>query len=468
MSIDSFSIFFFNYKKQHPSFDQIQSPKSQDEDSYFRLNGNNSDDNLSLLSPINSNRRNEEFNPDLFSRQNIRENFPLQNILNEDRTMAGTTQILDNPENNNYSLFRNPIYIQSQQPNDDLDNNYNGNRLIGTSFLRDEVRYNNTNSIFNQNCPPIQNIGNAPYELRTRPTATQIPTNPKNNNNLLNISLSSIKSSQSINNSDDNFNENILDNNSSSSYHTNSNNRNINVNQNNFPSQNIGYFPNEPRTSTIATQMLDNPESRAGTNYHLFEVKKVLNKKRKRDNIDSDNAKVHDKYETKNIMTKIKKAVYNNDIKFTNKSIEDSTDEEIKKRKIILKKVENSKIEVSSREDNLRLLETEMKDILSYPLSNNFKTVEKDYNKKAIDFILTRKDEKLNSILKKNFEDVIRIYAGDLIDKDFDGFKKLEDDIKEMEDKGEDEKYIEKYREHAKNYKKIYMKMRGRTPRMKK
>lgn len=42
-----------------------------------------------------------------------------------------------------------------------------------------------------------------------------------------------------------------------------------------------------------------------------------------------------------------------------------------------------------------------MKDILSYPLSNNFKTVEKDYNKKAIDFILTRKDEKLNSILKK-------------------------------------------------------------------
>ena len=184
--------------------------------------------------------------------------------------------------------------------------------------------------------------------------------------------------------------------------------------------------------------------------------------------IDSDNAKVHDKYETKNIMTKIKKAVYNNDIKFTNKTIEDSTDEEIKKRKIILKKVENSKIEVSSRKDNLGLLETEMKDILSYPLSNNFKTVEKDYNKKAIDFILTRKDEKLNSILKKNFEDVIRIYAGDLIDKDFDGFKKLEDDIKEMEDKGEDEKYIEKYREHAKNYKKIYMKMRGRTPRRKK
>lgn len=106
-----------------------------------------------------------------------------------------------------------------------------------------------------------------------------------------------------------------------------------------------------------------------------------------------------------------------------------------------------------------------MKDILSYPLSNNFKTVEKNYNKEAIDFILTRKDEKLLSILNKKFEYVIRIYAGDLIYKDFDGFKTIEDDIKEMEDKGEDEKYIEKYREHAKNYKKIYMKIRGRTPR---
>lgn len=241
----------------------------------------------------------------MFSRQNIGENFPLQNILNEDRTMAGTTQIPDNPENNNYSLFINPIYIQSQQPNEDLDNNFNGNSLIGISFLRDQSSSNNTNSIFNQNCPPIQNIGNSPNELRTRPTPTQIPTNPKNNNDLLNISLSGIKSSQSVNNSDDNFNENILNNNSSSVYHTNSNNRNINANQNYFPSQNIGNIPNEPRISSIATQMLANPESRAGINCHLFEVKKVLNRKRKRDNIDSDKAEMHDKNETKNILTKI-------------------------------------------------------------------------------------------------------------------------------------------------------------------
>ena len=134
-------------------------------------------------------------------------------------------------------------------------------------------------------------------------------------------------------------------------------------------------------------------------------------------------------------------------------------------RKIKLQKVENSKIELSRKQDNLALLEKKMKVILSYPLSNNFKTIEKDYNKKAIDFILTRKDEKLISILNKNFDEVIRIYAGDLIDKDFDGFKKIEDDIKEMKDKDKDEKYIEKYKEHAKNYKKIYMKMKSRSPR---
>jgi hypothetical protein len=176
---------------------------------------------------------------------------------------------------------------------------------------------------------------------------------------------------------------------------------------------------------------------------------------------------VHDKYEKKNILTKIKKRAYNNHIKFTNKSIDDSPDEEIKKRKIKIQKVDNSKIEVSSKKDNLDLLEMEMKDILSYPLTNNFKTIDKNYNKKAIEFILTRNDEKLISILKINFEDVIRIYAGDLINKDFDGFKKIEDDILKMENKGVDKKYIEKYKEHAKNYKTIYMEMKEREPRRK-
>lgn len=302
MSIDSFSFVFYDCKKKYPSFVLSKTPSRDNEDLYFGISRNNSDDNLFFPFQINSNRRNEEFNPGLFSRQNIGENSLFQNIFNEDRTIAETNQIPDNPENNNYSFTRNPNDIESQNSNDDSNNNFNGNSSIDISFLRDQSNSNNRYCNFNQNCPPIHNIRKAPYELRIRPTATQIPANSENNNNLLNISLNRI--SKLINDSDENFNENNLDYNSSSSYHSNSNNRNINFNQHNSPSQRIGNIPIEPRTAVTATQMPDNPENRAGTTYHHFVVKKVLGRKRERDKIDSDKAEAHDKFEYKNILTK--------------------------------------------------------------------------------------------------------------------------------------------------------------------
>ena len=202
-----------SYKKLNSSFDLIKTPARYDEDLYFVSNKNNSDDSLSYLLQINSNRRNEEFNPAFFSRQNFVENLPFQNIPNEERTIVGTTQIPENPENNKYSLGRNPIYIL----NEDSDKNFNENSLDGLSFRTIQSNSNNRNSNINQDYPHIQNIGNAPNEPRTSPTVIQIPVNPENNNNLLNISLTSINSSQSINNSDENFNENISDDNSLSS-----------------------------------------------------------------------------------------------------------------------------------------------------------------------------------------------------------------------------------------------------------
>ena len=73
-----------------------------------------------------------------------------------------------------------------------------------------------------------------------------------------------------------------------------------------------------------------------------------------------------------------------------NKNIKDSKDEEIKKRKI-----NNSMIKVSSRNDNLKLIEMKIKDILSHPLSNNHKKIDKNYNKNTIDFILKKRMKNL-------------------------------------------------------------------------
>ena len=112
-----------------------------------------------------------------------------------------------------------------------------------------------------------------------------------------------------------------------------------------------------------------------------------------------------------------------------------------------------------------------MKDILSHPLSNNHKRFDKNYNKKEIDFILGRKDKKLISILNKDFEDVIRIYANVLVDKDFDGFKTIEDEVKKIKDNPKDDlemEYIKTYTKFAKNFKRAYQDIDERVPRRKK
>ena len=232
------------------------------------------------------------------------------------------------------------------------------------------------------------------------------------------------------------------------------------------------YIPNEVMTTAAVTQMPANPEISVQRT-PIFEIKKVKHKfigRRRKNKIYTYKAE-HTKKETKNMLTKIKKASYNNYLDLINNNIKDSKDEEIRKRNIKLRKVSNSIIGVSSREDNLDLIKLEMKDILSSPLSNNHKRFDKNYNKKAIDFILNGKDEKLISNLNKSFEDVIRIYADDLTDKNFDSFKTIKDDINLKEDSDlelEELEYIKTYKAYAKNYKETFMNIYGRSPRKKK
>ena len=231
-------------------------------------------------------------------------------------------------------------------------------------------------------------------------------------------------------------------------------------------------IPNEDMTTATATQMPANPEIRVKRTA-IFEMKKVKHKflgRRKKNKIYKYKAE-HTKNETKNIINKIKKASYNNFLESFNNNLKNSKDEEIKKRKIKLRKVSNSFIEVSSKNDNLELIEMKMKDILSNPLSNNHKKFDKNYNKKAIDFILNGKDEKLISFLDTKFEDVIKIYADVLIDKNFDGFKTIKDDINLKEDSDlelEELEYIKTYKAYAKNYKGILKNINGRSSRKKK
>ena len=58
-----------------------------------------------------------------------------------------------------------------------------------------------------------------------------------------------------------------------------------------------------------------------------------------------------------------------------------------------------------------------------------------------------------------------------MIDKNFDGFKTIKDDINLKEDSDlelEELEYIKTYKAYAKNYKETFMNIYGRSPRKKK
>jgi len=354
--------------------------------------------------------------------------------------------------NNDDSSYLNndQIYSPSDQ-DEDLFYNLNNNNFSWEFHIIS----NRSNDVFNQDGPLQQNNEDILFsnEERTMEGMTQNPDHHEINNYHLNNYSNYIPEEQINEDSDDNFNDKNLDNNPSSSFQNNSNIRKINVKQEKFSGKSKKNIANEPITKIATNQITANPEINVGTTSYFFDVKinkNFLGKKRKK--------YIHTKYEKKNILTRIKKAAYNNYLKFTNKSIEHSQDEEIKKKRIKLRKISNSVIEVSSKQDNLDLIEMKMQDILSNPLPNNFKSIDKSYNKNSIDFILKRKDKKLTSILEKSFDDVIKIYADDLIDKDFDGFKTLKDHLKDGSKLGlEDQKYIELYTKYAKNFKKTYL-----------
>ena len=134
--------------------------------------------------------------------------------------------------------------------------------------------------------------------------------------------------------------------------------------------------------TATATQIHANPEIRARKTWHLFEAKKekeILLGRIKRNKIYLNEA-WYIEFEKKDV---IKKGVYNNFLELTNKNIKDSKDEEIKKRQIKLGKVDNSVIEVASKNDNLKLIKIKMKmkDILCNTLSNNHRKIDKNYKK---------------------------------------------------------------------------------------
>lgn len=211
------------------------------------------------------------------------------------------------------------------------------------------------------------------------------------------------------------------------------------------------------RTKTTSYKTLLPVFNKENEKEKIFEIKKkkklYLGRKRKNhspsNDTDNGNDKVHTKNKKDDMLTKLKRNSYNNSVECVNYNLSISENEKLKSIK--LKKIDNSVITVSKKEENQALFKTEIKDLFSNKISTKFIHEDPDYNKKKINYILKQNDKKINDILHKTFDDMIEIY----VDKNKEvipGFTKLKDDKKFLE-KNNDEKYIKLFKEFCFNYK---------------
>lgn len=187
----------------------------------------------------------------------------------------------------------------------------------------------------------------------------------------------------------------------------------------------------------------------------IFNIKKEKRAKlgRKRKNqvyINKENT--HSRSKADNIITKVKRNVNDNNLDLVNTALSISDNKYLKG--IRLKKIDMSLITVSKKEENLELLKKPLKEILSSKLSTKYKTnFDPDYNKKQIDKILKHNDEELNSILNKNFLDMIHLYVNpNKEDNIFKYFKRIDKDLEKFKKDNVDDSYIKSYAKIANSF----------------
>ena len=198
------------------------------------------------------------------------------------------------------------------------------------------------------------------------------------------------------------------------------------------------------------------------TNYTFFNKEKIFYIKkekksllgRKTKNQINSNDNTHTKKKRDNIITKIKRNIYNHSLELINLLLKESKNNKIKG--IELKKIDNSFIMVYKKEENLNLLNLTIKEILSSKISTKCINLTKDYNKDKISFILKQNDKYINEILNKTFREMLNIYCDNNVENNiFKDFKRLNDDILFFKNKNEDSNYIELYKTIANEFEKV-------------
>ena len=123
----------------------------------------------------------------------------------------------------------------------------------------------------------------------------------------------------------------------------------------------------------------------------------------------------------------------------------------------IIKKVNSFLIKSINKEDNLEFLDLSISEFFSQKLSSKLLNFKDNYNEKLIKRIFEKGEEKkVINILSRKIREMWGVYVRDDCNKEFVGFKTLKDDIKKLNELGEDKAYIQMYDIVAKNFKRIF------------
>lgn len=178
----------------------------------------------------------------------------------------------------------------------------------------------------------------------------------------------------------------------------------------------------------------------------------------------------HNKFSPDNIVRKFKTNIFEIILIFINMSI--MPEKEIQKKnsekkisiKLFLVKIDQKIIKTINVEDNLKLLESTLKDIFSSKISDKFKNLDDDKNKKIIEEIYEEKTQKKTiAILNKTFKQCLEHINGINYDEDLAGleiiYKRI---IKNLRIKENDEVYFSAFIDMVKNFELYYKNKKAR------
>ena len=204
-------------------------------------------------------------------------------------------------------------------------------------------------------------------------------------------------------------------------------------------------------------------EGNAEKNKNKQEIKE--NKiKRGRKKLDDKNTSQgnHKKDCPDNIIKKIKAFLFTSVIEYVQHYI-NSQDigEKIKLLRLDYKYINNLK-----KEDNIRLLNEPLKNIVSFDTSSRYANYQdKSWNKKIIQKILDKNDEKINSLLNLSFSTWIDIFTYRQKWENNIQFYKIKNYLEKIQDENDSE-YFSKFIFYLFNYQKWFLHKKGRRPKI--